>query len=158
MRDLTREEEEANKETRRHIECVGQLLAEVVSELESRASVHDKSKMELPEVEVFAKYTPLLASTTYGSEEYKRYLQEMKTGALGHHYANNRHHPEYFDNGINGMDLVDLVEMFCDWKAATLRHNDGDIGKSLMLNKSRFSISDQLTQVFKNTVRNFGWK
>jgi len=39
--------------------------------------------------------TPKLAGSTYGSEEYKAFLGQMKP-ALDHHYAVNDHHPEHF--------------------------------------------------------------
>jgi len=41
--------------------------------------------------------------------------------ALEHHYALYRHHPEHFQNGIDDMNLIDLVEMFADWKASSER-------------------------------------
>ncbi|WP_260858005.1 DUF5662 family protein [Bacillus sp. FJAT-22090] len=75
--------------------------------------------------------------------------------ALKHHYENNSHHPEYHQDGIRGMDLLDVVEMFCDWKAATMRHADGDINKSIEINKERFGYSDELAQIFKNSVKIF---
>ena len=50
------------------------------------------------------------------------------------------------------MDLLDLVEMFCDWKAASLRHKDGDFAASLQINKERFGISDQLMAILENSV------
>ena len=55
------------------------------------------------------------------------------------------------------MSLIDLVEMLADWKAASLRHADGDIIKSLEINKKRFGISDQLAEMFENTVREMRW-
>lgn len=73
--------------------------------------------------------------------------------ALEHHYANNRHHPEHHKDGIRGMTLVDIVEMFCDWKAASMRHNNGDMLTSIEKNKERFKYSDELEQIFKNTMR-----
>jgi hypothetical protein len=97
-------------------------------------------------------YTPKLKGTTYGSDEYNEFLKEMKSG-LDHHYKNNRHHPEHHKNGIDGMDLIDLIELFCDWKAATLRHADGSMKKSIEHNQDRFSIGDQLTKIFKNTMK-----
>jgi hypothetical protein len=157
MRKLTLKELETNKETLLHIQLVREFLVRIIGALSKRAEVHDESKLELPEVEVFTKYTPLLAKTTYGSEEYNMFLKEMKEGALDHHYAVNRHHPEHFTDGVSGMNLVDLVEMFCDWKAATLRHDDGDISKSIEHSKERFELSDQLVRIFHNTVRDLGW-
>jgi hypothetical protein len=108
--------------------------------------------MTEPEVEYFDTYTPKLAGTTYGSDEYKQLLAELKP-ALDHHYAINRHHPEHYENGIRGMNLVDLVEMFCDWYAASKRHDDGDIMKSIAINQKRFGYSDDLKAIFENTCR-----
>ena len=64
---------------------------------------------------------------------------------------------EYDYSLMSCMTLVDLVEMFCDWKAATQRMHDGNIRKSLEVNRKRFNISDQLTRIFENTVRKLGW-
>ena len=59
---------------------------------------------------------------------------------------------------INGMDLFDIMEMLMDWKAATERHTDGDIFKSIEINKDRFKMSEQLCQIYRNTVLNMQWK
>ena len=75
--------------------------------------------------------------------------------ALDHHYAKNKHHPEHYPDGINDMTLVDLVEMFADWKAATMRHNDGNLLKSIEINTKRFNIDKQLAQIFVNTAKLF---
>jgi len=42
--------------------------------------------------------------------------------------------------------------MFCDWKAATMRHNDGNLLKSIEINAGRFGISDQLKQILINST------
>jgi hypothetical protein len=55
------------------------------------------------------------------------------------------------------MDLFDLIEMLLDWKAATERHNDGHIYKSISINKTRFNISPQVEQIFINTADRLGW-
>jgi len=138
-------------ETNAHIEMVDRFLRVIQHELIVRGCQHDYSKKHPPESDIFDIYTPKLKGTTYGSEEYKRYLSEMQV-ALDHHYANNRHHPEHHKNGINDMNLIDLMEMFCDWLAATKRHADGDIMKSIEINGERFGISEQLKSIFRNTV------
>ena len=92
-----------------------------------------------------------MAGSTYGSEEYKFFLTELKK-TLEHHYKNNRHHPEHFATGIYGMNIIDVVEMFCDWKAATARHNDGDIFKSIEINEKRFGYPKVLSKMLKNTA------
>ena len=96
-------------------------------------------------------YTTLFRS---GSIEYKESLEKLGP-ILEHHYANNRHHPEHFKNGIADMDFVDLIEMFCDWKAASMRHNSGNIRKSIELNKKRFKINKQLVKIFENSIKYF---
>ena len=91
---LTLEERATNNETFRHIERVRNLLNACVVELLKRGELHDQTKLESPEVEAFTEYTPKLAECTYGSDEYKGFLDAIKP-ALSHHYAHNRHHPEH---------------------------------------------------------------
>ena len=146
--------ENTNKETHKHRINVHSYLLRVMMILAKKAEVHDLSKMESPEVEIFAEYAPKLKTTTYGSDEYKGYLKEMGK-ALDHHYKENRHHPEHFEDGIKGMNLMDLLEMLCDWMAATMRHDDGDIHKSIEINQKRFGYSDEMKQAFLNTVRDW---
>ena len=143
---------ECQVETIKHIEKVRKYLKVFTDKITNRGIEHDKVKMESPEVEIFAEFTPKLAGTTYGSEEYNTYLKEMKV-ALDHHYANCRHHPEHFAKGINEMNLVDLIEMLADWKAASERQNNGNILKSIEMNAQRFGYDDQLKQILLNTVR-----
>jgi hypothetical protein len=148
---LTQEQEACNYHTMRHIEKVRNYLNKVVLNLLSRSARHDQSKLESPEVELFTEFTPKLAATTYGSDEYKQYQKQMGE-ALQHHYANNSHHPEHYKNGVNDMTLLDLIEMFVDWKAASERHNDGNILKSIEINGQRFEMSPQLIKIFENTA------
>lgn len=147
---------DSRPETLAHIERVRALLNEVRDGLLVRGEHHDASKLEPPELDTFNEYTPKLKNSTYGSEEYKGFLVGMGTG-LQHHYEHNRHHPEHFENGVNDMTLVDLIEMLADWKAATERHDDGDMARSLTVQKERFGISDQLAAVLSNTVEALGW-
>jgi len=135
-----------------HINSVRALLSKVRAELGLRGDTHDMSKLENPEKAVFDEYTPKLRDTTYGSDEYKEFLKGMQVG-LKHHYANNSHHPEHFENGMAGMNLVDLIEMFCDWMAAVQRHANGDIHKSIDINKERFGYDDMMASIFHNTVK-----
>ncbi len=137
--------------TMRHIETVRNYLNCVISEVLLRQEQHDQTKLQSPEVEIFEEYTPKLKNSDYGSDEYNRFLAEMKV-ALNHHYKHNRHHPEHFKNGISGMNLIDLIEMMCDWKAASMRHKTGDIYKSIDINQERFGYGDELKTILKNTA------
>lgn len=54
--------------------------------------------------------------------------------------------------GIGRMNLFDLLEMICDWKAATERHADGNLLKSFEINKDRFEISSELLEILISTA------
>lgn len=148
---------DSTPDTLRHSLRVGALMGAPIKELIDRSVRHDLSKVEPPEVAVFDEFTPKLRNSTYGSDEYKGFLAAMGE-ALRHHYQENSHHPEHFGTrGINGMTLVDLVEMLADWKAATERHADGDLTRSLEIQQARFGISPQLAEILRNTAEHFGW-
>ena len=83
-------------------------------------------------------------------------LQKMRP-AIEHHNEHNRHHPEHHNAGINDMNLIDLAEMLCDWKAATLRNPGGDIRKSLEISAKRFNIPGPIVKLLENTVQYLGW-
>jgi hypothetical protein len=142
-------------ETLKHSRRVDQLMLQLSAELQERVTKHDLSKMEEPELTMFDEFTSKLKASTYNSEEYKGFLRDMP--ALAHHYANNRHHPEHFENGIDGMTVIDIVEMLCDWKAAGERHANGSMAQSLIEQEKRFKMSPQLVSIFTNTAREFGW-
>ena len=149
-------EYDSTADTLKHSLRVGELMGVVVKELVDRSTQHDRSKTEDPELAVFNEFTPKLKTSTYGSEEYRGFLVSMGSG-LAHHYANNRHHPEHFVNGINDMTLMDLIEMLSDWKAAGERHDDGSLRRSLDIQRLRFNISDQLWSILRNTAEHLGW-
>lgn len=150
------EKYDSKKDTQAHIARVRELLTGACSELIRRANNHDASKLKSPEKEYFDKFTPKLAGSTYGSDKYKQFLKELKPG-LDHHYEKNHHHPEHYKNGLDGFNLFDLVEMFFDWKAASERHNNGNIFNSIKINKERFKMSKQLESIFKNTANDLGY-
>lgn len=147
---------DSKQETTEHILRVRELLYIVQNKLEARGFAHDQSKLGPNEKPLFDTVTAKLRGLTYGSEEYKASLKDLGP-ALQHHYANNTHHPEHFANGVDGMTLLDVIEMLVDWKAAGERHANGDIRKSLEVNKTRFNISPQLQSILENTVKEMGW-
>lgn len=162
MKDWLEEEKQENAmsiaecqvETQKHIERVRHYIRFVTDRLTLRGVKHDAIKLESPEIELFAKHTKHLSNTVYNSEEYKMHLAALKP-ALDHHYANSRHHPEHFPKGINDMNLVDILEMICDWKASSERQKDGNLLKSIEMNASRFGYDDQVKQIFINTAKLF---
>lgn len=141
---------DSTKETIAHCKRVQELLYTMASLLIRQGINHDASKLDSPEKELFDEMTPKLKDCTYGSDEYKGFLKELKP-ALDHHYKLNRHHPEFHENGIAGMTLLDLMEMFVDFKAASERHADGNFQRSIEINAKRFKMDPQLVQIFENT-------
>jgi hypothetical protein len=143
-----------NSETLKHVNEVRKWMWELIKQLDKRASVHDASKFAEPELSVFAENTPKLAKVEYGGEAYKEVMKEVQV-AIDHHYAKNTHHPEHWTKGVEDMDLLDLVEMLCDWNAATLRNKNGNIHKSIDINEARFNINPQLANIMRNTVNRY---
>jgi len=143
---------DSTKDTKKHIAKVKQYVYACADTLYERGELHDWDKIEDPvEKELFDEYTPKLANCTYGSDEYKSFLDGLKP-ALDRHYANNRHHPEHFKNGMRDMNLIDMIELICDWKASSERHDDGDIFKSIEMNQKRFGYSDDVKDLLRNTA------
>lgn len=148
---------DSTPDTFRHSLRVAELMGEPIKELLDRSIRHDLSKTREPERAVYDEIVPRLRAAAYGSAEHQSLVDSMGEG-LRHHYANNRHHPEHFPDGVNGMTLVDLVEMLADWKAATERTTPhGDLADSLPVNAERFAIAPQLMDILANTARHFGW-
>lgn len=149
---------DSRADTLAHIKRVNALLLECCMELQVRAKRHDNSKLEEPEKSGFDACTLKLKAMAYGSDEYKAALAELKP-FLDHHYAHNSHHPEHYPNGVDGMDLFDVMEMLMDWKAATERmQGSGDIYRSLEINTERFKLSPQMKSVLLNTIVRMGWR
>lgn len=171
---------DSRPDTLAHILVVRDRLEECIKDLHRRQEQHDLSKLEEPEKSAFDEFTPKLRASTYGSDEYESFRVAMGP-ALAHHYANNSHHPEHWTGsrcdqcgnpesepctcggsrtstaGIRGMSLLDIIEMLADWKAATGRHADGDLAKSIEINQKRFGYSDELKAILTNTAQRLGW-
>lgn len=131
---------------------VKELMNNMIVDLINRAETHDLTKLESPEKEIFDREGDSLKTLVYNSDEYKASLERLGI-ALEHHYNFNSHHPQHYKNGVDGMDLLDLVEMICDWKASSERN----VGNTLDLDKNfeRFGFSEQLASIFRNTKERY---
>ena len=155
---------DSRPETKQHIDRVGHFMMRGIEDLAGRANRHDASKLVEPELEAFDIATPKLAELEYGSEEYRASLRELGP-ALAHHFAENDHHPEHFVSGVNGMSLMAVFEMLCDWRAASERTKQrGDdpekvatFESGLAFNFDRFGIGPQLAQILLNTAEELGF-
>lgn len=143
--------EQTRAETMAHKALVRALTTRIANRIIEVGKIHDESKLIHPEIDFFAEHSVKLSKLEYGTPEYHEQLDKIKP-AIDHHYANNRHHPEHYPNGIAGMNLVDVVEMLCDWKASANRYYNGNILKSIDVNVKRFGISDDFASVLRNTA------
>lgn len=144
------EQEAYDYQTLQHIVRVRDHLNTMIKNLLIRGEKHDQSKLRPPENEGF-RLSQSLFGMTYGSPEFLESKKKLEP-ILAHHYANNRHHPEHFRNGVSDMNLIDVLEMFCDWKASSERHHDGNLRKSIEINAPRFQLSPQLVQILMNSI------
>lgn len=137
--------------TMKHINRVAELMDMVAMQLIQRGNIHDASKLtpveKLP-LDAMQYINDNEPPAPYGSEEYIRRAKMLKP-MLKHHYANNSHHPEHHENGVYGMTLFDVVEMWCGWVAASERGKESSV--NLTHAAERYQMSDQLKRIFANT-------
>lgn len=139
-------------DTIEHIRIVNSLGELFCNILKKRLSEHDLSKLNnKEEKEAFESVLNDAKEEEYGTDAYFAIQNRLKK-AVDLHYQNNSHHPEHFIDGIHGMNLIDLTEMFLDWAAATERHKNDNIHKSIDYNKERFDLPDALVNIFHNTA------
>ena len=92
-------------------------------ELKKRAELHDQSKYKKIEkkgykiLSWFYWHKKTLGDFPSLSQEQSRAIELAKQ----HHYQNNRHHPEFFQD-VCLMTKCDLEEMVCDWMAIALEN------------------------------------
>ena len=136
-----------------HIKRVKAKMEFFASVIATRGANHDSSKLMEPE------YSGWLAMDReprypYGSDKYYDKMRRYKE-VLEHHYSVNSHHPEHFSDPSNEMDLVDLLEMLCDWfgYTETITWLDG----YYIINSQcdRFGFNGTIKNLLLNTFRNF---
>jgi len=139
---------DSTQDTLAHQTLVKQFLYEFAAALMKRADGHDQSKLQEPEKSMYDQWKPVLSELSFGSDAYKKALAQMGVG-LKHHYEANRHHPEHFSNGIDGMNLADVVEMFCDWLAVAMAKKSYIPFEVL---RAKYDLSAQLAQILFNST------
>ena len=122
-----------------------------------RGNEHDESKLGPEELPHYVATIDEFEKHPYGSDGYHKAKESLGPSVV-HHYKHNRHHPEHFGGGIEEMNLVDLLEMLCDWKSANQNHPErpGNMAKSISLAVDKYKISPQLAKVLYNTAVDYG--
>lgn len=127
--NLTTEEFDACQEVLKHVQMVRDYINLIIKKLEERGNNHDASKMDSPEVEIFAEYTPKLLKTTYGSDYYKQFLEEMKSTDDGKVIP--KKFEKYFPD-----DVAVARIFFC--------HAKKQFGKYYLTNEAAISCDDEI--------------
>lgn len=134
----------------KHKETVAKRLRFLAEQLLERAEHHDDSKLKPPELDWLIEMDkePRYA---YGSKEYldkKARWQKF----FDHHYKYNRHHPEHFVTGVEGMNLTDICEYLIDISSYYAEMHPEEVFKLINDQMDRFGLDEQLTQILKNTL------
>jgi len=143
------------EDTRRHISDVQARGETFISILADELSRHDESKLDDFEADIFAEHYDSLFLYEYGTPEYKENMKKLKP-AIKHHHTLNPHHPEHYSDGVNGMDLIQLVAMYLDWSSACTRTSGGSLLNSIEVGKTKYAMSDQLVDIFTRTMERYG--
>ena len=126
-------------------------LLKIAARLVWRGLVHDMSKFGWTEFYLIIPALPPDRAIPFNTPEYQTFLDKAKP-AIDHHYAMNTHHPEHYGD-YKKMSMLDLVEMACDWRAASMRKfGGGDFEKSFEQCQTRFGITDE-TMTFLRTLK-----
>ena len=146
-------------DTRAHQQEVCRVMIKMAKKFLDRAISHDSSKHEEPERSHYIE--PVFVLNTeevpYGSKRYKEVTAQMGVG-WDHHKLHNDHHPEFFGSYVHSendplkkMNLFSLMEMLCDWIAASKRRNNRpELALEAMAKK--YPIDEQVYKILSNTL------
>lgn len=135
----------------RHIGFVQSALLRVRQELERRGQDHDRSKWSPEEFPGFARINATARQYPYGSEGYKASIRAERP-TVEHHQKANSHHPEYHQakmpqlsevDGLSEMGWLDVVEMVCDWWAASQTYGNTPWDEVLSKQRERWQWSPE---------------
>ena len=142
-----------------HKSRVRALLSDAENILVEAGRQHDNSKLSPLEASFYVDPVWELGHNgpKFGTPEHKAITDKMGPG-WEHHMQHNAHHIGHHKNGVQDMNLFLLLEMVCDWIAASERRGGKfDFDKS-WANASRdkkndaIRIPDELRSILKNTA------
>jgi len=133
-----------------HQRRVGTLLNKIASNLNNRAIYHDASKWQDAELVPLLFIADQYNRVEYNSPAYHS-LRKLIAPAIEHHEKGNRHHLGHFNNDISKMNLLDIIEMLADWKAASEK-NGGDVYNALERTAEQYKWPKELISILQNTL------
>lgn len=136
-----------------HINRVRKWIGKFSSILFIRGINHDKSKLCEPELSLWKKMDEE-PRYPYGTPKYKEKLNRYKE-VFQHHYMHNKHHPEHWSGYYCDMDLMDVIEMLCDWlgykEDITLKEAEILVDQQC----ERYGFNDTFRHLLYNTLKNY---
>lgn len=130
---------------KKHRKQVGSYLKSIIENIGDRAHAHDISKFMEDELNGFSYFERMDPSLKYGSPEYKEAFKKIEhhvREAIILHHSRNDHHPEYHNN-VQDMNFLQIIEMVCDWKAASETYSDsGSFMRSVEIGMGKYDFSD----------------
>lgn len=87
----------------------------------------------------------------FGTPEYNKVRPLLDQGFKLHSEV-NPHHPEYYDNGVNDMDLLVFAEMIIDWCAAAIARGFKFKMSSVDNHAKRFNMDDEVLDIIKKNI------
>lgn len=115
-----------------------------------RGVIHDRDKFHSVQIKAAMKANHLLKGLKFGTPEYKKVMNSVGF-SVKYHQSRNSHHPEHYGS-YGCMSLLDLIEMFLDWQAATNAYKnrmEGKMNEVLSIQKERYGLSDEVIKIFK---------
>ena len=135
-----------------HTQWLMEGMSYVITNLLTRLLTHDRSKIGPDELDLYAKIVPGFKGLVYGTKEHEEHGKKLGP-AWQAHCLDNRHHVEHFENGLHDMHLLDLIEMVCDWRAASLRSGKFDYETSVKQFANKNNVSHDLVTIIHNTCK-----
>jgi len=139
-----------------HVSEVNENLQDIIQDLSKRGISHDRTKFQDPEYSMFCSTRPEFKKANFGTPEYEAVTKKAQV-AVNHHYKHNRHHTGFHENGVKDMNLMDLLEMLADWKAASRRSPDLTFEDSLPRAFKKYNMDEALQQAIRNTIKYLEW-
>lgn len=139
-----------------HIANVQLRMEKLSLELEKRSMEHDKSKLEEPEHSSWLFMDRNSSKPKYGTKEYVEKMKKYQSVFQAHYKdPRNRHHPEHWANGVYDMNLIDILEMLCDWVSYKENLSYAEASKIISENCKRFGFDEQLESLLRNTLSEY---
>ena len=143
---------------KRHKARVRYWMTQFAEALLERADHHDDSKLKEPEISMWREMDkePRYPYSEDPESDYQKKLRKYKP-VFEQHWRNNRHHWEFFQMGLDpfGPEILDLIELICD-QLLGYKFNVSylEAMKDCQRLKTKFGLSEELTTLIENTVRN----